>query len=341
VTINTATLGIQGVDTKTISGTHATNSGNATVTGTSSNYLTDFGTRTGSGTIAGASTTITGTNTKFLTEFSCGDLIGTNAKGYSRITAIAADNSLTIIAAIPGGDPSGTAPVCIENAWLQVAAQTIQRINTITSNTSLALAANSSATQSGQTATIGALPALNGYLMVWIGTGGSGTGCYLSTQRTTPFGVAGYNTSVRRIGSCLYSAGLIAFDQWGAYGERWYQYEVASGAPFTVVSNAANTGWTGFDNSPVAPPTASYLSLDVTLTTGGVAGLQAFFRKRGAGSASTTRNLSVQNSTLSATQSSMIECACDGVQFVDYVTNNTSAGNGIYVAVAGYEESLY
>src|SRR5205807_1537074 len=97
--------------TKALTGTGTISNGGTTITGTSTLFLTEFTTRTCTGTIAGASTTITGTNTLFLSEFAVGDLIGTNAKGYSRITAIASDTSLTIVAAIPGGDPTGTTPV--------------------------------------------------------------------------------------------------------------------------------------------------------------------------------------------------------------------------------------
>ncbi len=343
VTITVTTNGsAAGNDRKQISGTVATNSASATVTGTSTAFLTDFGTRSGSGAIAGAGTTITGTNTKFLSEFAVGDLIGTAAKGYSRITAIASDTSLTIVAAIPGGDPAGTAPVCIENAWFQAASQTIQRINTISSNTSLTLAANSSATQSGVNGFIGVLPASQAALMVWLAQGNSGTTCYVSTQRTTPFGITGYTTYVRRIGSIQYTGSVVvAFDQWGTGNERWYQYEVAQGSANTqILTNAANVAWTNVVASGCVPPTADVLTLTASIITGGTAGLQIYLRKRGIGDATVSRNATLAVQVVNFTLAVTVECACDGAQVIDYATSNTSAGNGLYLYVVGYHEIM-
>jgi hypothetical protein len=341
--ISTATLGaINGIDRKTLTGTCATNSGNGTVTGTNTLFLTEFGTRTGSGTIAGASTTITGTSSKFLSEFAVGDLIGTNALGYSRITAIASDTSLTIVSAIPGGNPSGNAPVCIEHAHFQANAQTVRRIGTITSNTSMALAVNSSATESGVTGYAGALPSVQCFLMAWLGSGGTGTGVYLSTQRTTPFGLTGYTTSVRHIGSVLWDgSAFVAFDQRGAGVERIYQYEVPNSTAGLLVANGVtNVAWTALDCSGVAPPTAGVLALDVTVQTGGTASMLGYVRCRGTGSATVARANQINVGMLNSIAGSVLYQACDGAQAIDYATSNASAGNALYLTVCGYQESL-
>src|SRR6202048_3433491 len=65
-TLSTGTLGaINGLDRKVMGGNVAVTSGSPNVAGlgVSTRFLTDFGTRTGTGTITGASTTITGTGT--------------------------------------------------------------------------------------------------------------------------------------------------------------------------------------------------------------------------------------------------------------------------------------
>jgi hypothetical protein len=295
----------------------ATNNTNTTITGTGTNFLTAFGTRGAAGTIAGAATTITGTNTLFLSQFAVGDMIGTNAKGYSRITAIASNTSLTIAAAIPGGDPSGTTPNCIENVWFQAASQTVQRINTITSDTVLNLPANSSATQSGVGAQIGVLPASQSYLMVWLATGNTGTGVYVSTQRTTPYGISGYTNGTRRIGALLYTGSVVmGFDQYGTSNERWYQIEESSAdiAAILVLNAAANTGWTSVDCSGLLPPTATAADLCAILATGGVAGFNVFFRARARGSSTTSRSTQAALGTLSSSMRTMVRTALDGVQ---------------------------
>jgi hypothetical protein len=343
-TITVGTVGaINGNDAKTLTGTVATNNTNTTITGTGTSFLSAFGTRTCAGTIAGAATTITGTNTLFLSQFAVGDMIGTNAKGYSRITAIASNTSLTIAAAIPGGDPTGTTPLCIENVWFQAASQTVQRINTITSDTVLNLPANSSATQSGVGAQIGVLPASQSYLMVWLATGNSGTGVYVSTQRTTSYGISGYTSGARRIGALLYTGtAVMGFDQYGTANERWYQIEESSAdiAAILVLNAAANTGWTSVDCSGLLPPTAVAADLCAILATGAVAGFNVFFRARNRGSSTTSRSTQAALNTLSSGIRTMVRTALDGVQQYDYVTSNTSAGNSLTNVVAGWCESL-
>jgi hypothetical protein len=339
-TISTATLGgINGLDRTAISGTVATNTANATVTGSGTTFTTAFTNRTGSGTITGAGTTITGTGTAFLSEVKVGDLIGTVAKGFARVTAVASDTSLTLAVAIPGGSPAGTTPVVIENAWLQVNAQTVQQINSITSDTVLTLAANSSATvASGGTCYIGALPSGQTYLMVWVGTGGTGTGVWLSTQRTTPFGITGYATNYRRIGSVMWTGSVfIEFDQYGQGVERWYQFECARNTDATrILAAGTATTWTDVVASGAVPATAAWLYLSPQVSYASNSAVS--FRKRNSGNATTNRALLLLNTASNNFVGGLIQCACDGAGAIQYV--NESSGGSTYIDVAGYGESL-
>lgn len=333
-TLSTATTGaINGIDRKTLTGTVATNSGNATVTGTSTLFLTELGNRTGTGTIAGASTTITGTGTKFLSEVAVGDLIGvaSSSYGFARVTAIASDTSLTISNALVA-NPSGSTPIIIENATFQANAQTVRQINTITSNTSLTLSANSSATESGVAGYFGALPSAQTHLMVWLATGGSGTGCYLSTQRTTPFGITGYTTYVRRVGSIMWTgSAVIVFEQWGNGPDRWYQLdEVTSANGTALVAGGTATTWTPLVGSACTPPTTTVLNLLILST------VACYIRARNMGSATVSRNL--QNYGQSPNLTGAVTLVqCDGAQCIDYAG---SVSPTIYINVAGYGESL-
>jgi len=342
-TISSSTLGaINGLDRKAISGTVTTSTSNSTITGSGTSFLSAFGTRTGTGTIVTSGTTVTGTGTKFLSEVSPGDLIGTPAKGFARVSSVDSDTVIQTITAIPGGSPGGAAPLIIENAWFQAASQTVQRINSITSDTTLNLAGNSSATASGATAQIGALPSSQAALHVYLATGNSGTGVYLSTQRTTPYGISGYTSNFRRIGSVMWTgSAFFAFLQYGNGAERWYQYEIGRGTNSTqILANAANTSWTNVLASGCVPPTATYLRLGISVVTGGTAGLEVHVRARGSGDSTTTRNLYAALALLNAAIQVTVDCACDANQAIDYVTSNTSSGNGAYLYVVGYQESL-
>jgi hypothetical protein len=344
-TISTGTLGsINGLDRVTIpsGGTVATSTSNANVTGTGTAFFTDFAPnstpRALTGTVSSSGTTVTGTGTLFLSQVSVGDLIGNSATGYYRVTAIASNTSLTIVSA-PGTAFSGASVNLIENAHFQCNSQTVQRINTITSNTALTLAASSSATvASGGTAYAGALPSVQVPMHVWLGTGTTGTGVWLSTQRTTAFGILGYATAYRRIGSIIWTgSAIVAFDQWGYGIERWYQCEDAKNANGEqLLSGGSATSWTTLTANTVAPPTATALLL--TLGTNAVSST-LYVRARNTGDATTTRNtLAGPNGRGSSACTSAVEQACDGAQAIDYVVASSSLVVDVFVR--GYRESL-
>lgn len=339
-TISTGTLGaINGLDRTAIAGTVATNNATSTVTGTSTAFLTAFSPRAGTGTITTAGTAGSA-GTTLLSQISVGDLVGTAAKGYGRVAAVLTNATFTLSNAIPGGDLTTSAFNIIENAHFQANAQTVRQVNIITSDTSLGLNAVSSATESGVTGYVGALPSVAAYLMVWVGMGASGTGVFLSTQRTTPFGISGYNVQVRRVGSVMWDgSAFIPFSQWGKWADRWYQFECAeSGQGTRILTSGTATTWTAVVVTTVTPPTATALGLVVAVGTNASAEA-VYVRSRGLGSATVSRPIEIANNVVTGSQKLWIPfwCACDGAQCFDYATINATAS---HFDCFGYQEAL-
>ncbi len=344
VTITTDAT-INGNDSFAGTGTASVTSGASAVTGQSSAFLTNFGTRTGAGTITNAGTTITGVNTAFLSECALGDLIGSAAAGYAQITAIASDTSLTIVSGIT---ISGSAYKIIENPTIKISTNTTEQVSAIASDTALTIATTASATKTTQAYTIGNLladgtmpVASQGFMYVWIGTGGSGTGCYVSTQRTTPFGITSYNVSVRRIGSVLIDASLIVpFSQVGLDRNRTYTYQNAKiGDSTRVLTNGtANATWTAVVCSGVVPPTAlaaTFVLTSLSITVGRLVSI----RPRGIGSATTSRNTFLETATATSGSNLIVyDHPIDGAQCVDYTNDGTNGS--AYIDVVGYKEIL-
>jgi hypothetical protein len=334
LTINTPAA-INGNDRKTLSGTVTTNNTSAVV-GSGTAFLTNFGTRAGSGTITGATTTLTGTNTKFLSELSVGDLIGTASQGYSRVTAIASDTSCTLVAALPGGSPGGAAYNIIENATFNAASRAVARVNTITDNTHLSLSASAGSSASGLSAYAGDCPAdaAGIWYCVWLVNGSSGTGVIASTQRTTPYGVTNYNTYQRRIGVLRWNSTIIvAFSQYGKSNERMYLWEIAQDSQGSRIVNGANPGntWTAADASVLVPPT-SRLALINAIQEGAFGG-QSYVRPRGVGEASVSRP-----SQIFAVMDNNMFCGTDGAQVVEYACS--ANGATFYIDLTGFVEDL-
>ena len=340
-TITITNLNINGCDGfQPNVGTAATNSTTPTVTGTSTTFTTTFGTRAMTGTIASSGGAVTGTSTKFLTEITLGDLIGTAAKGYFQVTAIASDTALTLVST-PGSAFSGQTPNCIENPTIKVASQTVQQVIAIASDTSLTIASNSSATQSGQAYQIGVVPTVttmpaanNIWLYVWVGTGGSGTAVWISTQRTTPFSTTttGYNTNVRMIGPWLCNAGsLVTMTQSGQGNDLEYFIEAdRASINDRLVSAGAATAWATLPANGVVPPGAS--AILVTIQGSGLANGIANVRRRGLGTANVTRGAYLIVNSASNNSSAAFWVGCDGVQAIDYANSSASLSTTIYVS---------
>lgn len=319
-------------------GTCSVTSGLKAVTGVSTSWITSsvFGLRTGAGTITTSGTSVTGSGTAFLSQVAIGDLIGVGGSaGYVQVTAIASDTTLTTNLSL---SLSGSSYNIIENPVITIGTNTPSQITQIATDTTLTLSSNASATQSGVTYKVGTAPNLAtipgtnlSWLNLWVGNGGSGTGCYASTQRTTPFGISGYNTYFRRVGSILINAGAITFfSQSGTYNDKWYQWETAA---TNLLAAGSATSWTPIVCSAWSSPFAQTLRVSC-VQVGGVSSLN-YLRKRNSGATTTTRNLyaAYANNTGSDT-----EVICDGAQCIDYVCG--AGGSEINLLVFGYQEQL-
>lgn len=343
VTTNAA---INGNDSFTGPGTVTVANAATAVTGTSTTFTTSFGIRVGSGTLTTVGTAATGTGTSFMTgptKLSVGDLIGTAAKGYSQVTAIASDTACTLQAAIPGGDLTAVAFNIVENPTIKIGTNTVSQVAKITSDTSLTLASNSSAAQTGVTYTIGNVPNLGtqpatnqAFMYIWVGVGSSGTGCYASTQRTTPFGIANYNANFRRVGSIMLNAGSVtAFSQAGEDRAKWYQYEVAQNTlSLRALSAGTATTWTAVILSAGVPPTSIAATLNMSVTTS--IGNIAYFRRRGTGSSTGTRGIDVACTASGGSTSLVPNFIHDGAGGIDY--QNNSGLLQTYIDICGYLE---
>ena len=346
VTVDRDTVGALGTAAKALTGTVAyTNTGN-TLTGTGTAFLTEFGGRAGTGTITGAGTTITGTGTKFLSEFSLGDLIGTAAVGYSRITAIANDTSLTVVAAMPGGSAGGTTPRCIENALVEAGSQLSRRVNTIASNTSLVVETAWTATASGQAAVAGWGNEVGGVCdqFLWLAYGASGTTVYISSQRTTPFALTGYDEAVRRIGSLIYYDPDVTFipftaERQGPAISYIYVFPANSYGNRIVSGAGASAAWTRVSARACVPATAGELLLGAFLVNpvGAVSvNLRAASVDNYAGLTSPHRT----NAETGGRSGGQFHVGCDGAQCFDWTINVADANNPVTIEVGGYSEVL-
>lgn len=356
-TVTVTTNGaINGNDAFAGTGTVSTTSSSGGVTGSGTSFTTQFGSRAGVGTISSSGAAVTGVGTTFLSTVAVADLIGNATIGWLQVVAVNSDTSLTLVQA-PGVAFSTSAFSVIESPTMQVAGQTAAQVKIIVSNTSLNLVANSSATASGVGFTIGVVPTTAtipatgvDFLFLWIGYGATGTGVYVSTQRTTPYGIAGYNLFVRRVGSLLINAvTIVPFDQYGLGEQRNYQFEVQEGANNThlLLSGTATT-WTQVTGSTCIPPSAigiiMNLAIDLPSAQGQVYGS---VRKRGmvTGDNTTRRPLSIANQQGIANAIVLLsaECACDGAQGIEYISqalpNNGVVGQLLIDAI-GYREQL-
>jgi hypothetical protein len=338
ITISTAGA-INGNDSFTGPGTVTASSSSATVTGTSTTFFTSFGTRSIGGTVSSSGTTVTGTSTTFLSSVAVADLIGNSTNGYYVVTAIASDTSLTL-GITPGTAFSGASVSVIENPSIEYGSNSTE-VTSITSNTVLTVV--NSVTVTGSAYSIGTPAyftnypyAYNTFMYVWVGNGTSGTGVYVSTQRTTPFGISGYATYIRRIGTILLTnASVVPFDQTGLSNERYVQYEVDWNTNYLLVLNGgASTSWSGICFAALAPPTASmvyatsYLQTDATVS----------YRKRAAGQTVVHRPMFIQGINASTAVCTYLACPCDGAQYIEYGFN--ASGGLAYVYAFGYGESV-
>lgn len=326
-------------------GTAATDTANATITGTSTTFLTSFGTRALTvGTISSTAAIVTGTSTKFLLEVAVGDLIGNASKGYFQVTKVDSNTSITL-AITPGSAFSTDTVNVIENPTIKVGSNTASQVKQITSNTALTIGENSSATVSGQTYRIGiAAPKTtatfpdNMFLYVWFAKGSSGTTAYVSTQRTTPFGLSNYATALRRIGAFFLNAGIIVgFDQTGVSNERMYQIEADySTVGLRPLLFGHDLVFTSVCFTATVPPTASQIYL--TFAISGIIGAFCWCRKRGMTTAIASAPFVVICNNSNNGTAQFIYAACDEAQCIEY--KNTDPLLNTHLSNSGWKEQL-
>lgn len=315
-----------------------------TGTGHSTTFKSSFGTKSATGNITTSnvpSTTITGANTLFLTEVTVGDLVGNSSAGWSNVTAIASDTSLTVGSNLT---LNGVLYTVIETPTIKNGTNGVTKVLTITSDTALTVN-DTQTTTNGQTYSIGK-PVATSFLYVFIATGSSGTSCFVSTQRTTPFGITGYATGFRRIGFLWLdsSANIQPFNQNGLWNTRKYQYEIPYQSTGTVLLSAgqANATWTAVVASGAIPPTSKLGIFNLLIITGATLAPLIYYRARNSGSATVSRNLNFGASSANAQQNIVMEIPLDGAQCLDY--SNSAAPNvspaGAYIFVDGCVEEL-
>lgn len=260
---------ISGLDEKTCTAT-ATTHGTATFEPSASLYVEtplSSTVRSLTGTISTSTAAVTGTSTKFLTELGIGDVIRSATKGASRVTAIASDTACTLVAALPGGDCTGEAATCYENLIVRIASETPQRVNTVSHNgLSVVVPSAWTSNTSGVAIKLGG-EIVSAWYFAWLVSGGSGTGCILSTQRTTPYGVTGYTTSRRRICATYNSSGgdIAIFAQTLLGTARFTHWDTA----IRVVSAGTATSFTDASyDAGAAPATATLGLIQIISVTG-------------------------------------------------------------------------
>lgn len=345
-TVSVASTGALGLDTKTLTATVSTTSGTSNATASSS-ILSEIGTRVLTGTISSSGTTVTGTgsSTRFLSEVAVGDLIGTaTTYGFARVTAIASDTSLTIAAALPGGNaPASTAASVVENAVLrfELTAPVNKRINTLSAaGTAIVADSTFSATESGKVLKVSAEVA-SCWFAVWVAEGGSGATTLLSTQRTSAYLPSGYDTRSRRIGWVrnLSTGDFMEFQQTALGRVRHTSFEVSYGGYARVLANGNATSWTDVDCSGVVPPTSLLAEANLWLyntSNGPVLSV----RPRGVGSSSTNRPRMTYQSTYGGSSTNTVRAPLDGAQVMQYALTVSDMNTPAFIDLSGYEEQL-
>jgi len=272
-TLTITTQGVGGLDETTLTATATTN-GTTAVTMSASIYSEtplSSTVRTLTGTLTSSGTAVTGSGTKFLSEVAIGDVIRSASNGASRVTAIASDTALTLVAAFPGGDVGvGQAITSHENLTLWPdtgSAGDKRRVNTIShAGTAVVLSSSVTSSASGRTARVG-VEVASCWFFPWVVYGGSGTSAVLSTQRTRPYSASGYTTAWRQVaGIGVYNNASGNIDNFECRGEgnrrfvKWIDDSVHEIG--TTLSSTSNVQ---LSTNTAAPPTATDVVLRVAI----------------------------------------------------------------------------
>jgi hypothetical protein len=343
--IDLATDGVNGLDVKTASGTASIDNASTSVTGSSTAFLSEFGTRVATGTYSSSGTAVTGVGTKFLREVAVGDLFGDSTNGFSRVTVITSDTSLTLSAALPNGDAgASTTGSVIENPTLEFTTGGTERfrINTIASNTACTTVSAATATHGSGSVKIGGEPSLatGFFLFVWLVSGTSGTQPIVSTQRTTPLNPGGgYVVAARRIGSLSFADGAITqFFQRDTDRRREYWYAIQGSDSFTLLSAGNSATPVNLAVNPYVPPTAVSVKLTLNIYLPSTAGYTSLSVLPRGITGSVYANQMVET-LKNADMSAPTEVVCDDAQWIRYALSN-AGGSPAYIFVFGYTEEL-
>ena len=353
-TLTITTQGVGGLDETTLSATATTN-GTTAVTMSASIYSEtplSSTVRTLTGTLTSSGTAVTGSGTKFLSEVAINDVIRSASNGASRVTAIASDTALTIVAAFPGGDVGvGQAITSYENLTLWPdtgSASDKRRVNTIShAGTAVVLSSAVTSSASGRTVRVG-VEVASCWFFPWVVYGTSGTSAVLSTQRTRPYSASGYTTAWRRVPVAQFnnsSGNLdIVYDQTGTGPVRQVAYDEQRSDHYALSAGTA-TSFTSVAACPAIPPTARSVRLTLVLTGSTVSSGSAQYlvvRSRG-GTASTDGEISAQaaaTATLVAQARNTDTLTMNGSQAFDYyITPAAASGTPAYVIVIGWMEA--
>lgn len=374
VTVSTTSAGVLGYETKTLTGTASFTGGSPSVTGSGTKFLTEFAPsntrRALTGTISSSGGTVTGTGTKFLSEVHAGptyaggggvdgDLIGTAAKGFWQVVSVDSDTSLTISLSGGASDPgfSSDAPEVIECPQIGTAGGKRYQVERITSDTALRAGVSSVVTTETGVAVTATAGAPNPDLVtphwrsVWLVAGTAGTTVVLSTQRTAPLCVgsgtvspANYDTSYRRIGWVMLDgssgSGHFLREGYGQDGGHQRQTTLRDWQNFLSNVNAPNAG-ANYLGSCGAPPTARRLQLTLLMDQPNTPPQFVLVSRRNTAlgvSFNYELGVSAPSSSTSAATSGM--CACDGAQGLTYRATPADTGDGFYLIVNGYEDTL-
>lgn len=348
-TMDTTVVGAGGIDQKVIS---QTGSSTLVAITASADITGNFNKATLSGTMSSSGTTLTGTSTKFLTEVATNDLIGNSTRGYSRVTAINSDTSITLAAAFPASAASGDtmSVYYTPTIWIGSTAADKRRIDSISSDGKTTVTVDHSpgditSLGAGQTLTIGVLPNLtnlgtgNLWLHAWVRQGSSGTTATWSTQRKTPYSIGGYTTAVRRVAAVPTVGGQVGSNLAVCYQQQsgnnltrstFYQDSPANGNCTIINLTTITASWVSYSLGAVVPPTSTLVFLGCNNASSTIA---TYVRPRNIGSTAVTRPFGWQSSGWNEWK-----CQTDGAQAIDIVAS--SGTPSILLQVGGYVEDL-
>lgn len=229
INVNVNSSGAGGVDITGLTGTVFTLSGTTLVSGSATQFFTDYQPRTTVISVAASGNTLTAFSGNGFYGFyenqglvQVGDLVGsTTGSGFFSATSINSGGfSLSITS---GFIASGTLISVIETPTFGYSG-TFNTVAAIYSNTKMLLTSGYPASMSGTGMRGGKAPGI--FMYAWAGAGLSGTTCYLSTQRTAPYGVQNYNNLTRMVGVIYVQTGatITPFQMAGTCNVRTYSY---------------------------------------------------------------------------------------------------------------------